>query len=170
MLAVLFTESQVAERVDFILFAVVVRAVLRLWRCFTMLTANRPWSMRIGFALLKPCSDFRAIRNWRIRKMKLWEKWKNRETKKKLRAENAALKELLARPLPHLPVVERDVIAVRREMILEPNIPVEVTKRVVAREMSDYLNPYIEWDVKDQSGKKILSGTLMVAIRKSGSI
>ncbi len=99
--------------------------------------------------------------------MKLWEKWKNRETKKKLRAENAALKELLARPLP---VVERDVIAVRREMILEPNIPVEVTKRVVAREMSDYLNPYIEWDVKDQSDKKILSGTLMVAIRKGGSI
>jgi len=99
--------------------------------------------------------------------MKLWEKWKNRETKKKLRAENAALKELLARPLP---VVERDVIAVRREMILEPNIPVEVTKRVVAREMSDYLNPYIEWDVKDQSGEKILSGTLMVAIRKGGSI
>jgi len=67
-------------------------------------------------------------------------------------------------------VVERDVIAVRREMILEPNIPVEVTKRAVAREMSDYLNPYIEWDVKDQSGKKILSGTLMVAIRKGGSI
>nr|DAX97495.1 MAG TPA: hypothetical protein [Caudoviricetes sp.] len=55
-------------------------------------------------------------------------------------------------------------------MILEPNIPVEVTKRAVAREMSDYLNPYIEWDVKDQSGKKILSGTLMVAIRKGGSI
>lgn len=103
--------------------------------------------------------------------MNLIEKWKNRETKRKLSEENIRLKEenrcLRSIPRANVCTIERNVQKVcghfeTGEKTL--SIPEEYIKRDILRSMVDSLLPFIEYDFHDNGcGGKIYTGTLYVA-------
>ena len=103
--------------------------------------------------------------------MNLIEKWKNRETKQKLREENIRLQEenrcLRSIPRPNICTIERNVQKICgcfevNEKTLP--IPEEYIKRDILRNMLDSLLPFIEYDFHDNGhGGKIYTGTLYVA-------
>ena len=99
------------------------------------------------------------------------EKWKSRETKKKLREENAKLKgkvETLERlPRPSVCTVERNVQEVNASLVVpfgEADMPVEYIKHSLAKELIEYAKPFIEYNVKDGvMGEKIYFAKIYVA-------
>lgn len=102
--------------------------------------------------------------------MKIIEKWKNRETKKKLREENIRLKaeiEMLNK-IPKYPVCteERSVQKVRTKVVYyaEEHIPVEEIKRILIRNLSNHLSEFVDYDfVDNKNGELIYSASLYVA-------
>ena len=103
--------------------------------------------------------------------MNLIEKWKNRETKKKLREENIRLKteiEMLNKiPKPPVCTVERNVQRIRSNFAIRPNdvMTADYAKEKVKHDLVAYISPFIEWNLEDEYGTrdKVLTGTLYVA-------
>lgn len=103
--------------------------------------------------------------------MNLIEKWKNRETKKKLREENIRLKEQIERresvKRPSVCTSERNVQAIRSEYNSPIGgsvyVPESVIKMTIAKELLDYIKPFIEYDFHENpNGGKVYTGTLYV--------
>ena len=103
--------------------------------------------------------------------MNLIEKWKNRETKKKLREENIRLKteiEMIHKiPKPPVCTVERNVQRIRSDFAIRQNdvMTADYAKEKVKHDLLAYISPFIEWDINDDcsTGNKILTGSLYVA-------
>lgn len=102
--------------------------------------------------------------------MKLIEKWKNRETKKKLREENIRLKsEIEAYMKTPYPVctVERNIQKVcAKHMVseMERNIPSEIVKHELLHKLSEHLSDFVEYDFEnDRYGDTIYKAILYVA-------
>ena len=90
--------------------------------------------------------------------MNLIEKWKNRETKKKLREENIRLKteiEMLHKiPKPPVCTVERNVQKVCARISysgMESRLPSEMIKYELKRKLMENIDPFIEYDF-DKNG------------------
>lgn len=104
--------------------------------------------------------------------MNLIEKWKNRETKQKLREENIRLQEenrcLRSIPRPNICAIERNIQKVRGCVeVNERNlsIPEEYIKREIVEKIIEFVLPFIEYDFRDNGlGGKIYTGTLYVAM------
>lgn len=105
--------------------------------------------------------------------MNLIDKWKNRETKKKLREENIRLmqklEDYLKVPSPVI-TVERNIQMIKSSVEVsradfECGITTEYIKEDIARRMIGDIKPFIEFDFVDSPnyGGKIYIGTLYVA-------
>ena len=103
--------------------------------------------------------------------MNLIEKWKNRETKKRLKEENIRLKTeikmLYKISKPPVCTVERNVQRIRSRFIIRQNdvMTADYAKEKVKHDLVAYIFPFIDWDLEDdyETGDKILTGTLYVA-------
>lgn len=103
--------------------------------------------------------------------MILIEKWRKRETKKKLREENICLQaeiDMLHNiPKPPVCTIARNIQKVRGEVEVNEinhDVPEECIKHEISRNMIESLIPFIEYDFRDNGfGGKIYSGTLYVA-------
>ena len=103
--------------------------------------------------------------------MNLIEKWKSRETKKKLREENIRLKEenkiLSSIPKPAVCTVERNVQRVCvKHMVseMERGIPSEIVKHELLHKLSEHLSDFVEYDFEnDQYGNTVYTAILHVA-------
>ena len=102
--------------------------------------------------------------------MKLIEKWKNRETKKKLREENIRLKaEIEVHMKTPYPVctVDRNVQKVcvkRMHSDVERGIPSETVKHELLHMLSEYLQDFVEYDFEnDRYGNTVYTAILYVA-------
>ena len=102
--------------------------------------------------------------------MNLLEKWKNRETKKKLREENIRLKaEIEVRMKMPYPVctVERNIhkiCAKHRITEMERGIPTEVVKHELLNKLSEHLSDFVEYNFEnDRHGNAIYTAILYVA-------
>ena len=102
--------------------------------------------------------------------MNLIEKWKNRETKKKLREENIRLKTEIEMqykiPKPPVCTIERNVqkICSRLQyngMQLAP--PSEIIKEELCRELIEYIKPFVEYDFERNGYREeVYTATLYV--------
>lgn len=102
--------------------------------------------------------------------MQIIEKWKNRETKKKLREENIRLKtEIETHLKTSYPVctVERNVQKVCAKWTLtemQRDIPTEIVKNELLRKLSESLSDFVEYDfMNDRYGNQTYIATLYVA-------
>ena len=102
--------------------------------------------------------------------MNLIEKWRSRETKKKLREENIKLKsrvETLEIPRSPVCTVERNVQEIRGCYAVprdEADMPVEYIKRELINGLVEYVEPFVEYDVRDsEMGGKVYIAKLYVA-------
>lgn len=102
--------------------------------------------------------------------MNLIEKWKNRETKKKLREENIRLKtEIEVRMKTPYPVctVERNIqrICVNRTLRLaEREVPSDIVKRELLRQLTEHLSEFVEYDfMDDKYGNRMYIANLYVS-------
>lgn len=102
--------------------------------------------------------------------MNLIEKWKNRETKKKLREENIRLKtEIEAYMKTPYPVctVERNVqkvCAKRMVSEMERGIPSELIKHELLHKLSEHLSDFVEYNFEnDRYGNTVYTAILYVA-------
>ena len=102
--------------------------------------------------------------------MNLIEKWKNRETKKKLREENIRLKaEIETRMKMPYPVctVERNVQRVCANWTvteMQRDIPSEIVKNELLHRLSESLSDFVEYDFEnDRYGNAIYTAILYVA-------
>ena len=102
--------------------------------------------------------------------MNLIEKWKNRETKKKLKEENIRLKsEIEAYMKTPFPVctVERNVQKVCAKWTLtemQRDIPSEIVKQELSHKLSESLSDFVEYDfMNDGYGNQTYIATLYVA-------
>lgn len=102
--------------------------------------------------------------------MNLIEKWKSRETKKKLREENIRLKaEIDAHMKTPYPVctVERNVQKVCAKWTLtemQRDIPSEIIKNELLRKLSESLSDFVEYNFEnDRHGNTIYTAILYVA-------
>ena len=89
--------------------------------------------------------------------MNLIEKWRSRETKKKLRDENIKLKskiETLERiPKPPVCTVERNIQEVRGCYAVprdRADMPAEYIKRELINGLIEYVKPFVEYDIEDR--------------------
>ena len=98
--------------------------------------------------------------------------FKDFQTKRQLRKENERLKSILHRPQP-IQFVEREVQKISscielREMELD--VPIEIIKKRILHNITDGLEPFVEWDIEDSSDKnhygKIVKGNIYLAKRK----
>ena len=102
--------------------------------------------------------------------MNLLEKWKNRETKKKLREENIRLKSeietYMKTPYP-VCTVERNVQKVCAKWTLtemQRDIPSEIIKNELLRKLSESLSDFVEYNFEnDRHGNTIYTAILYVA-------
>lgn len=101
--------------------------------------------------------------------MNLIDKWKNRETKKKLREENIRLKEQLALKITyHNPIVtvERNIqcIQFKQRVQFEHGVPTDYIKESLAYGILEEIRPFIEYDFHDSPvyGETIYSGTIYI--------
>ena len=102
--------------------------------------------------------------------MNLIEKWKNRETKKKLREENIRLKSeietYMKTPFP-VCSVERNVQKVCAKWTvtkMQKDIPSEIVKNELMRKLSENLSAFVEYDfMNDRYGNQTYTATLYVA-------
>ena len=90
--------------------------------------------------------------------MNLIEKWKNRETKKKLREENIRLKEenkiLSSIPKPAVCTVDRNVQKICARISysgMELRLPSETIKHELKRKLMENIEPFIEYNF-DKNG------------------
>lgn len=94
------------------------------------------------------------------------ELFKNFQTKKQLREENARLRAMLSMPA-QIHTVERNVQKVQSSFDVpyeQRHIPEEIIKRQIAKNMLEFLQPLIIWDFEDDGkGGKIYKGSLYVA-------
>lgn len=95
------------------------------------------------------------------------EKWKNRETKKKLREENIRLKaEIethLKTPYP-VCTVERNVQKVCATCTAKGGVPIEIVKQELSHNLMKYLSGFVEYDFEnDRYGDTIYKAILYVA-------
>ena len=103
--------------------------------------------------------------------MQIIEKWKSRETKKKLREENIRLKEenkiLSSIPKPAVCTVDRNVqkVCVKRMYSdVERGIPSETVKHELLHMLSEYLQDFVEYDFEnDRYGNTVYTAILYVA-------
>lgn len=98
--------------------------------------------------------------------------FKNFQTKRQLREENERLKSILYRPQP-IHFVEREVQKISFCMELseyEIEVPIEVIKKKILHNIAEELEPFVEWDIEDDSDKnhfgKIVKGSVYLAKRK----
>lgn len=106
-----------------------------------------------------------------VDKVNLIEKWRSRETKKKLREENIKLKlkvETLQRiPRPQVCVLERNMQEVRGCYAVshdKEDMPAEYIKRELVNNLIEYVKPFVEYDVRDsEMGGKVYIAKLYVA-------
>ena len=104
--------------------------------------------------------------------MNLIEKWKNRETKKKLREENIRLKEenkiLSSIPKPAVCTVDRNVQKVCARISysgMELRLPSETIKHELKRKLMENIEPFIEYDFdKNGYGEENYTAILHVAM------
>lgn len=102
--------------------------------------------------------------------MNLIEKWKTRETKKKLREENIRLKTeievLMKTPYP-VCTVERNVQKVcAKHMVseMERGILLEIVKHELLHKLSEHLSDFVEYDFEnDGYGNTVYTAILYVA-------
>lgn len=102
--------------------------------------------------------------------MNLIEKWKNRETKKKLREENIRLKaEIEVHMKTPYPVctVERNIqkiCAKHRITEMQRDIPLEIVKNELLHKLSESLSDFAEYDFTNgRYGNRMFTSTLYVA-------
>lgn len=103
--------------------------------------------------------------------MNLIERWKNRETKKKLREENIRLREenkfLKSISKSNVCTVERNIQKVRGCVAVNErnlSVPEEYIKRQIAHNIVESILPFIEYDFQDNKrAGKIYTGTLHIA-------
>ena len=99
--------------------------------------------------------------------MNLIEKWKNRETKKKLRQENIRLKtEIEAHMKTPYPVctVERNVQKVCAKWTAKGEVPIEIVKQELSHNLMKYLSGFVEYDFEnDRYGNTVYTAILYVA-------
>lgn len=102
--------------------------------------------------------------------MNLLEKWKNRETKKKLREENVRLKteiEVLREVTkPPVCTVERNIqrVAAERTFRFEEYVQAENIKGMLISDLSKYLYDFVEFDFfNNRHGGVVYSAELYVA-------
>lgn len=113
--------------------------------------------------------------------MNLIDKWKNRETKKKLREENIRLTErntelknqldisLRMTSRPNIIREERNLHKLRAQFFVERNnpyqmdFPVEYIKREIAESILKELEQLIEYDFYDTDIGRVYTGTLWAA-------
>lgn len=102
--------------------------------------------------------------------MQIIEKWKNRETKKKLREENVRLKsEIEAYMKTPYPVctVERNVqkvCAKRMVSEMERGIPSELIKHELLHKLSEHLSDFVQYNFEnDRYGNTVYTAILYVA-------
>lgn len=98
--------------------------------------------------------------------------FKNFQTKKQLREENERLKAILNIPQP-IRIVEREVQKISSCIELSNfalAIPTEDIKKQIAHNLATELEPFIEWDIEDNSDEirrgKIVRGNVYLAKRK----
>ena len=95
--------------------------------------------------------------------------FKNYRTKKQLREENERLKAMLSVPT-QIHTVERNVQKVQSSFVVpcsQRDIPEEVIKNQIARNMIEFLQPLIEYDfTDDKHGGKNYYGNLYAASKK----
>ena len=99
--------------------------------------------------------------------MNLLEKWKNRETKKKLREENIRLKaEMEAHLKTPYPVctVERNIQKVYATLVEKKIVPAEIVKQELLRNLMAYLSGFVEYEFEDDRyGDTVYTAVLYVA-------
>lgn len=102
--------------------------------------------------------------------MQIIEKWKNRETKKKLREENIRLKaEIEAHMKTTYPTctVERNIQKIYETRIYNENelcTPVDIIKRELCRKLIESIEPFIEYDFRNNEyGNTVYTAILYVA-------
>lgn len=88
--------------------------------------------------------------------------FRNFKTKRQLRKEMAILEAMK----PQIHIIERDVEPVRSCILLEQDMPVEYAKEMIARQLADHLQNFIDYDVEDSRIGKKLTGTLYLAKRR----
>lgn len=106
--------------------------------------------------------------------MNIVEKWKNRETKKKLKEENIRLKEELKTTRNfNFPVctVERNIQRVSSEYtvnyFLQNTVPAEIVKEQLMKRMSVYLKNFMNFDFyTDDDGNVVYVGNLYIVAGK----
>ena len=109
--------------------------------------------------------------------MSLIGKWKNRETKKKLREENIRLKfeienqkkKISSSTLLPLREMKIEKIGASYEFSRESDLPVEYIKDQIKYDLMSYITPYIEYEFDDNAkmyGFKTLRGTLYVGTKR----
>lgn len=95
--------------------------------------------------------------------------FKNFRSKKQLKEENERLKAMLS-VQTQIHTVERNVQKVQSSFDVpcgQRDIPEEVIKNQIARNMIEFLQPLIEYDfTDDKHGRKIYYGNLYVASKK----
>lgn len=95
--------------------------------------------------------------------------FKNYRTKKQLREENERLKAMLY-VSPQIHTVERNVQKVQSSFVVpydKRDIPEDIIKNQIARNMIEFLQPLIEYDfADDKNGGKIYYGNLYVTNKK----
>lgn len=98
--------------------------------------------------------------------------FKNFKTKQQLIEENERLKAVMSIPQP-IHIVEREVQKVSSCMELSElalEIPTEYIKKQIAHNLATELEPFIEWDIEDNSDEirrgKIVRGNVYLAKRK----
>lgn len=105
------------------------------------------------------------------KEMSLFEKWKNRETKKKLREENIRLKteiEVLHKiPEPPVCTVERNVQKICVSLTinrLQRDVPAEIVKNELLHKLTEHLSDFVEYDFSnDRYGNTTYKAILYVA-------
>lgn len=102
--------------------------------------------------------------------MNLIEKWRSRETKKKLKEENIRLKAEInthMKTLYPICTVERNVQKVCAKWTLtkmQRDVPTEIVKNELLRKLSESLSDFVEYDfMNDRYGNQTYIATLYVA-------
>lgn len=104
--------------------------------------------------------------------MNFFEKWKNRETKKRLKEENIRLKREIdfmhTISQSNMVIVDKKVETLRVQEILSDfmeEIPVDIIKKRMICNLAEHLESFVEWKLEDDygdMGNKVLTGTLYV--------
>lgn len=102
--------------------------------------------------------------------MNLIEKWKSRETKRKLKEENIQLKteiEMLHKiPKPPVCTIERNVQKIQSNFSVRNSdpIPTEVIKDAIVRELMCHIKNFVDYDFYDTNyGERVYFGSIFVA-------